>query len=299
MYPLNSWVLAIIFCFAPGNMLHELFLVFEEASRALHRALPEAAVQALGNAISATQLERTVLFAVLWSLAFLALGPLLAAFTGAYAELRPHVQRELRVSIIALLHALVASLLGGSIVAFPDEQMDRDMYYGASERSTWMLSISCGYFMWDVFICLSAKKLDLGFLFHGVTCFTCYLVAQAPFLNYHAAWFLLFELSTPFMQVRQILLMTGQKKSEAFGLVQTMFGVSFVVVRLVLGLPQSALVHSMLLPALLEWEEGQGVVVHSAFAWWYVLVCNVGLNLLNIFWASLMLKKFAKKRKQA
>ncbi|KAF2157195.1 DUF887-domain-containing protein [Myriangium duriaei CBS 260.36] len=86
--------------------------------------------------------------------------------------------------------------------------------FGDPERKTWgweerlwaytgfdgfMTSMACGYFIWDLFV--TAYYINIfgwGMLAHAVAATAVFSLGFRPFVNYYAAVFLLYELSSPF-----------------------------------------------------------------------------------------------------
>mmetsp|Transcript_20562 Transcript_20562/g.50705 ORF Transcript_20562/g.50705 Transcript_20562/m.50705 type:complete len:140 (-) Transcript_20562:33-452(-) len=108
--------------------------------------------------------------------------------------------------------------------------------------------------------------------------------------HYYGAVFILFELSTPFLNLRNLLRLIGRDRSLLFRLSEASFTVTFFAVRVVFGLRMSAQVWSELLPAALGDVAvvGQGVALG-------VLAGNIVANGLNLFWAGTVVKMLAKR----
>lgn len=122
---------------------------------------------------------------------------------------------DFRVNVTSTVHALIVSGLGAWVFFWPERQIwDEEgsklsPLFAESPRAMLAFAIATGYFLWDVKLCLSEKKLNVGFTLHACLCFLVYLFGQFPFLNYYGCFFLLFEASTPFLNARKILLLTG------------------------------------------------------------------------------------------
>ncbi len=71
-----------------------------------------------------------------------------------------------------------------------------------------MRSANCvRYFLWDTYVSIRHYR-DYGpsFVFHGVVCFTVFLLGLGgPFAFYFGGVFLMFELSTPFLNIHWFL----------------------------------------------------------------------------------------------
>lgn len=194
------------------------------------------------------------------------------------------VARELGISIVCTLHAIVACGLAISLVM--TERRPLSLYH-RFELSQLMYAISSGFFAWDLYVVLFVDKFDIGFLIHAVSCLLCYVFGQFPFLNYWGAYFLLFELSTPLLHLRKAMLVTGNKHSPWFITVETAFALAFFAARIAVGLPMSVMVWQDLLDLLTNTPHE----VHSHFVIYFYLVANTALCGLNVFWFWNMAKK--------
>ncbi|CUS15579.1 unnamed protein product [Tuber aestivum] len=180
-----------------------------------------------------------------------------------------------------------------------------------------------GYFVWDLL--MSAWHLDifgLGFLAHAASAVIVFSLGFRPFVNYWACVFVLFEISSPFLNIHWFCDKTGMTGS----LLQLINGffllTSFFCCRLIWGTWNALLVFGDLLalyknppPALRPLDhdpiqpdhpETDEIVVH-AFAgkdlpfWLFMayLGSNIILNLLNYYWFCRMIQtvsaRFTKK----
>lgn len=237
-----------------------------------------------GKGLEEEQLSIIVSFFCLWTSIYLISGLVINNCDFEFSVQRD--KKELKVNLVSFVHAVISSALSLTVVMFPDKEIIENPYYGYSRRVMCTCAISASYFLWDVIIVVFDDKIDLAFLFHGVACFLCYSFALRPFLSKFACWFLLYELSTPFLNVRNILLITGKKDSDVFRLYQTLFGVTFFAVRILYGIPVTIL----LINETLNHMEKENFF-HNYFVAWYCLVAAALLCFLNIYWFSIMLKK--------
>ncbi len=83
-------------------------------------------------------------------------------------------------------------------------------------------ALATGYFLFDLVVMM--RFLDvfgLGMLAHGLSCFVTYLIGFRPIANYYSCVFMLYELSTPFLNIHWFfdkLGMTGTKAQLYNGL---------------------------------------------------------------------------------
>lgn len=176
---------------------------------------------------------------------------------------------------VALAAALVVGLGGLWVVVAPAGNVFDDRFFGYSDESQLFISIACGYFVWDLVACIRygwglgftvhgepspgcscahnrerARVLKpqsaslvllcspIGWLFSAVACLITYFACSypRPFVQYCACFFLLYELSTPFMHVRQFCILLGKTDTLLFKMANVLFPLAFLCFRLVAGL---------------------------------------------------------------
>ncbi|OJT14106.1 hypothetical protein TRAPUB_9344 [Trametes pubescens] len=90
------------------------------------------------------------------------------------------------------------------------------------------------YFLWDA-LDATINFDDIGFLVHGVSCLTLYMMAFRPFLGYYAPRFLTWELSTIFLNIHRFLDKTGYTGSSAQWVNGVVLLSTFFSVRIIYG----------------------------------------------------------------
>ena len=110
---------------------------------------------------------------------------------------------------VALLHAIIASILAVRNVLGCTEAsgcMPKDHLFGYSPTLGRQVSLTLGYFVWDLLIILSdLRYYGLAFLVHGIIGFSSFFVGLSPVLMPYAPGFLLYEVSTVFLNLHWIL----------------------------------------------------------------------------------------------
>ncbi len=239
----------------------------------------------LGEAASSEQLflvaRNTVLFGCTHSVLEALLPQLLSYKT--LASLKAGDMHELALQSNSMLHACVVSvmalyaLLSGG--AFVDDKL-----FGSSELVSFIFALSVGYFVWDLLLLLRSDKREVVYVFHHLCGILVYSIARWPFLQYSALACLLYELSTPFLCMRSILLTLGLKGSRRLLLIERVFAVSFVLCRILFGLPVS--LQGILLGGRAAFEGRLPYVSHYLI----ILAANCIINGLNLFWLSKIYK---------
>ncbi|KDQ21753.1 hypothetical protein BOTBODRAFT_150707 [Botryobasidium botryosum FD-172 SS1] len=211
----------------------------------------------------------------------------------SYATLPKRTQHEWHVRVVSVAHVLV--MLPMIRESLGKDALNRDRAFGWDEAVGSLGSVANGYvyFLWDTFESILGKG-DIGFIIHGIASLATFTPLYRPFIAYYAPRALLFELSTPFLNIHWFLDKTGRTG----GILQRVNGVlllgTFFAVRLCYG----AYISYQLFQTLFD-VRGQV----SSIGLISVGLGNITLNLLNWFWFVKMVaalkKRFAGKRKKS
>lgn len=158
-------------------------------------------------------------------------------------------------------------------------------------------AITTGYFIWDFVVCLVNMKLfGFGFFLHAVAALVVFGCSLKPFCLPWIPAFLLFELSTPFVNINWFSthLPVGTISDRVVAINGICLLVTFFLVRILWG---------FYAVALLAYDMYR---TRANLSWVLpvtVLALNVSLDVLNVFWFSKMLaiakKKLSGEKKDA
>ncbi|KFX90741.1 hypothetical protein V490_06295 [Pseudogymnoascus sp. VKM F-3557] len=118
-------------------------------------------------------------------------------------------------------------------VAMPEslgQQHCSERVWGYTGASGMIQGLATGYFLWDLVITIqNVKMFGPGMLAHAVSALTVFSFGFRPFVNYYASTFILYELSSPFLNFHWFfdkLNLTGSKRQLVNGilLLATFFG---------------------------------------------------------------------------
>ncbi|KAF2176739.1 DUF887-domain-containing protein [Zopfia rhizophila CBS 207.26] len=210
-------------------------------------------------------------------------------------------------------------------VIFTDPQrksMDwRGRLWGYTPASGMVQGFAAGYFLWDLQISAQYIRISgVSALLHVVGALAVTCIGFRPFANYYGLSFVLYELSTPFLNIHWFcdkLNLTGSNLQLYNGIALL---VSFFLCRLVWGTYQSILIYTDIYTALTTsssllmnsvMSEGKcegntsglgggpaGRCEVGELPTWLVsvyLVGNTALSLLNFYWFGQMLKAVRKR----
>ncbi|KAK4187999.1 TRAM, LAG1 and CLN8 domain-protein [Podospora australis] len=156
--------------------------------------------------------------------------------------------------VVSLIQSLVINGLALWTMYADEERSAMDFeqrVWGYTGASGMIQALACGYFVWDLGITLlNLDIFGLGLLAHAVSALTVYSFGFRPYLNYYSSIFILYELSTPFLNIHWFfdkLNMTGSKPQLYNGIALL---ATFFCCRLVWGTYQSAVVYKDMYQAI-------------------------------------------------
>lgn len=164
-----------------------------------------------------------------------------------------------------------------------DPELAADPLYASNSNSINCIVLASGYFIYDVFICLMRYgENGPEFLLHGVLCSLAYgFPVLSGCLHRMGAAFLMWELSTPFLYLRWVLLKSGRGETRLMGFANAAFALTFFGCRVVYG-PIMSYDFWQTTQKELAHPKG-GIPVEVIYAYY---VAMVTLNSLNYYWFS-------------
>ncbi|PVF99036.1 hypothetical protein CPB86DRAFT_703920 [Serendipita vermifera] len=175
---------------------------------------------------------------------------------------------------VALVHAIVIIPLAFQCLNLPALDGPRERAFGWDDKAGFVHAIASGYFLWDIFDAVAHFE-SIGFILHGIACFTVFSLSYRPFLTYYGPRFLLWELSTPFLNINWFFDRTGFKGGKIHLINGVSLLISFFSARLIYGtymsynFYQTALYNRAEIPAALFWTYAVGNVVLNGLNWFW------------------------------
>lgn len=247
-------------------------------------------------------------------------------FPRVYATFNARTKLNWDVHIVSFVQSTLICALALWVMWTDKElnSMDRiERVHGYTGASGLIQAFAGGYFLWDLVITVQNVKIfGIGMLFHAISALCVFLLGFRPFVNYYACTFILYELSSPFLNIHWFcdkLNMTGSTVQFVNGL---MLLFTFFSCRLVWGTYQSIRVFGDVyhlymtgqVPQydpevgklsddthvnnagfkndLLQYSAGQTIPLWLISAY---LASNLTLNGLNWFWFSKMIETLRKR----
>lgn len=197
---------------------------------------------------------------------------------------RSHANWEMSIKTTALIHALVSSTGAFFAILTADAWiLSLDTLYNPDSLQRTIVGLSCGYFLYDLIIAIIG--FDIPFLIHGGMSSLIYLQSYGQqYCLQLGCFFLLYEFSTIFLNIRALMIATGHGKHQYFPLIEKLFFGTFMFFRMVIGLGYSLF---FTLPVLAKQIlSGQS---HSIIAASILMLANCAINALNVMWSGAMI----------
>ncbi|RJE24575.1 hypothetical protein PHISCL_03106 [Aspergillus sclerotialis] len=234
--------------------------------------------------------------------------------------------------------SLVQSTLINAValwVMFTDQERksmtSSERVYGYTGGCGLILALATGYFVYDLIVSTIYMKIfGVGMFFHGVSALWVFSLGFRPFVNFYSPTFILYELSSPFLNIHWFLDKVNMTGSRAQWYNGMMLLFTFFSCRLIWGTWQSAAVYVDMFKALSQtWYSPSSISevfqarasaslqctdtsclranseVHKFAAYtangiptWLVatyVASNLVLNGLNYFWFSKMIETVMKR----
>lgn len=206
-------------------------------------------------------------------------------FPKSFAKMSSRTRTSWDLHMVSLIHSVVVAPISLYYWLQIDESTDRLWGYDYTLAQVYALSL--GYFAWDVI--MSLRYEGFAFVLHGVLGFTAAMLVYKPLLMFDGLSILIWELSTPFLNIHWALDKLGRTGSR-IQLVNAVFLVlAYVCVRLLLGVYAS-----YRLIELLWASTSTARPVPPTLQMFYTLGLPA-LNFLNYMWFFKMLRAIRKR----
>ncbi|KAI8629296.1 TLC domain-containing protein [Xylariaceae sp. FL1651] len=193
-------------------------------------------------------IHEILLIAAFYQFVFSVVSPLLSSylFPAQYAALSGSKRLNWNVHVVSFVQSTTINILALWVMYADQErkQMDwQERLWGYTGAAAMIQALAAGYFLWDLFVTAANVNIfGLGMLAHAISALLVYSFGFRPFVNYYSCNFILWELSSPFLNIHWFfdkLGMTGSRAQLYNGLVLI---ATFFSCRLVWGTYQSVLV---------------------------------------------------------
>ncbi|UZJ55206.1 hypothetical protein CBS101457_004526 [Exobasidium rhododendri] len=217
-------------------------------------------------------------------------------FPQTWAHMKPASRASWNIHWVALVHAVIITPLTARIWWNVYQQggmggthiLGKDRLYGFDQEAGSVYAIALGYFIWDAVV--SAMYDGPAFVAHGLVAMTAFIFVYHPIFMYDGLGFLLWELSTPFLNIHWFLDKLGKTGSK-MQLVNAVFLLStYVLARLTFGVYNSLSFMSFVyFPSKPHYPP---IPTHIKI---FYTVGNLTLNTLNFIWFKAMIRAVQKR----
>ena len=175
-------------------------------------------------------------------------------FPTIYRNLAGRTKVNWDVHVVSLFQSCLINLLALYVIWTDQERRDmgwRARVWGYTGAGGMIQGFAAGYFVWDLMITvLNIDCFGYGMLAHAISALTVFGLGFRPFVNYYGPTFILYELSSPFLNFHWFfdkVNMTGSRAQLVNGIILL---VTFFCCRLVWGTYQSVRVYQDVWAAL-------------------------------------------------
>lgn len=211
------------------------------------------------------------------------LSSLISPWIVDFSKVSRKTQIDFHVHVVSFIQSILIVL---SIVPlFCNSTLSDDRVFGSTPYTALVTTAAFSYFVWDSIISTVYVNLfGVQFLLHGVISSMVFFIGMTPFIQYYAGVFILFELSTPFLNLRWFGLKFPHWFSATFNLLNNIVLILvFFVVRICYGWYQAITLFGDFYENLHDPRFKPG----------YALIIFLGYNILgvlNFYWFYRMAK---------
>eukprot|EP00958_Prasinococcus_capsulatus_P009698 scaffold940_cov569-Prasinococcus_capsulatus_cf.AAC.21 len=143
----------------------------------------------------------------------------------------------LRSRFVGMIHAVLSLCLAVRTLFYDSKPLKADKLFSYTPRSQFMVTVSSGFFTWDLGLCLTHLSIEgYGLLLHAAVCWlVSFTSATRQFLQYHGSLLLFWESSTLFLHVKWALEQYKLKNTTVYIINGSAFMITFFLARVVMG----------------------------------------------------------------
>lgn len=225
----------------------------------------------------------TLVFGVTLYTAMFQISGVFLLFPSIYKPLKNTKNRlDFCVRIVSFFQAII--IIGLGIPVFNNEHLNKDHVFATTPYSKFYGTMALSYFVWDTILStIYVKYFGIGFLIHAIVSTVVFAVAiEWEFIHYYSAIFLLFEISTPFLDIRWV----GLKFKNLNGTVELINNIILILIFFFIRICWGWYQVGRLAIDLYANMDKPGFTCIGAFI---ILGCNLVLDILNVYWFGKMM----------
>lgn len=164
-------------------------------------------------------------------------------FPVSYAALSRERKINWDVHVVSLVQSVIINILALWILHVDQERKNMSLeerIWGYTGAAGMVQALAAGYFLWDLLISLIHIRIfGIGIFAHAVSALVVFSFGFRPFVNYYGCTFILYELSSPFLNFHWFFDKLGMTGSRAQLYNGILLVITFFFCRLVWGTYQS------------------------------------------------------------
>lgn len=192
-------------------------------------------------------------------------------------------------AVVSFISASITTFISLYLI-FNESQiiLQNNLILGQTNEANLFFSYISGFFLWDTVNMTLSGRFNITYFTHHLIGFLIYFICvQQPYLQYHSIRFLLFEISTIFLNIKIIFenLDLSKKYNFLSILNQILFLISFILVRLVFGVYNTL---DGIMVFYKSWSLLESVThPYSAI---FLFCSNLTMTLMNFYWGKLLIE---------
>ncbi|KFH40733.1 putative TLC domain-containing protein-like protein [Hapsidospora chrysogenum ATCC 11550] len=257
-------------------------------------------------------IHEVVAAALLYSVVFWPISPLISHFLAPdhYSKLPRKRRLNWDAHVVSMVQSCLINALAIWVILVDDERRAmtwEERIWGYTGGCALIQALAAGYFLWDLIVTsLNLDVFGIGTLAHAMAALLVYSLGFRPLVNYYSPIFILWELSTPFLNIHWFMDKMGMTGTRAQLYNGFLLLGSFFTCRLLFGTYHSYCVmgdfwratrsppgiEKLVSSSMAFADEGATVPVWAALAY---LSSNLTLNFLNFYWFFKMISAVRKR----
>ncbi|KAL9088377.1 MAG: hypothetical protein Q9159_003151 [Coniocarpon cinnabarinum] len=166
-------------------------------------------------------IHEVLISAVSYHIIYALISPALSRrlFPQTYGGFDKRTRLNWNVHVVSLVQSILITALALWILVYDTERGSSDWkmrVYGYDAANALVVSLACGYFLWDfIMTALHMNVFGPGMMAHAIAALTAYGAGFRPLVTWYAPVFILFELSSPFLNFHWFFDKLGMTGSTA------------------------------------------------------------------------------------
>ena len=209
--------------------------------------------------------------------------PFVMKFSKTYKNMNQGSRIQFNNRVVSTIHSVLAFVHSLTSI-YTNKIQPYSKITDISDYAMYSMEFSTGYFLWDLFA--SLEEQDTSYLLHAIACLGVFSTGCIdPSITMFIIPFLMYECSTPFINIRWFLLKFKYLQRYIASLEKLIF-ILFFVSRIGIGLPIQYKILNIYYSHFEAFPTIKGLGI---------MFSNIALGGLNVYWCGKMVYKFLMK----